>query len=62
MKDLNTIINNEDGVRVSVDEFGENVWLGFQARHATFHTQFTRDEAELLVVALQVILAKEVSA
>ena len=62
MKDLNTIINNEDGVRVSIDEFGENVWLGFQARNVTFHTQFTRDEAELLVVALQAILAKEVTA
>ena len=62
MKDLNTIIHNQDGVRVSVDEFGENVWLGLQARNATFSTQFTRDEAEQLLVALQKVLAKEVTA
>jgi hypothetical protein len=59
MKDLNTIIQNEDGVRVSVDEFGENVWLGFQARNATFHTQFTRAEAEQMIVALQKVLSTE---
>jgi len=62
MKDLNTIIHNEDGVRVSIDEFGENVWLGLQAHNATFSTQFTRDEAEQLLAGLQAILAKEVTA
>jgi len=59
MKDLETIMNTEDGVRVCVDEFGENVWFGLQARNATFHTQFTRAEAEQLVMALQKVLAKE---
>jgi predicted metal-dependent phosphotriesterase family hydrolase len=61
MKELETIMNTEDGVRVCVDEFGENVWFGFQARNATFHTQFTCAEAEQLLVALQKILAKEVA-
>jgi hypothetical protein len=60
MKDLETIMNTEDGVRVCVDEFGENVWFGLQARNATFHTQFTRAEAEQLVSALLKVLATEV--
>jgi predicted metal-dependent phosphotriesterase family hydrolase len=59
MKDLETVLNTEDGVRVCVDEFGENVWFGFQARNSTFHTQFTRTEAEQIIVALQKVLAIE---
>lgn len=62
MQKIETIIHNKDGVRIAVDEWSDGVWLSFQAHHASMHTIFTRDEAEQLLVALQVILAKEVSA
>jgi hypothetical protein len=61
-KEIETIFQNEDGVRIAVDEWSDGVWLSFQARHASMHTTFTRDEAELLLVALQKVLAKEVTA
>jgi hypothetical protein len=61
MENIETIFQTEDGVRVAVDEWHGGVWLSFQARHASMHTTFTRDEAELLLVALQKVLAKEVA-
>jgi hypothetical protein len=59
MQDLETIIHNEDGVRVGVDEWHGGVWLSFQGSNASMHTTFTRDEAEQLVMALQKVLATE---
>lgn len=59
MEDVQTIIHNEDGVRVSVDEWYGGLWLNLQAHNASMHTTFTREEAEQLLVGLQKILAKE---
>jgi hypothetical protein len=61
MKELETIIHNEDGIRVGIDEWHEGVWLSFQGSHASMHTTFTREEAEQLFVALIKILDKEVA-
>ena len=60
MEDVQTIIHNKDGVRVSVDEWYGGVWLNLQANNASLHTTFTREEAEELLLGLQNILQKEV--
>ena len=62
-EEIETIIRTEDGVRVSVSEWGnDGVWLSFQACCSLMHTTFTREEAEQLLVGLQAVLAKEVTA
>ena len=59
MKDLETVIYNEDGVRVGIDDWHGGVWLSLQGSHASMYTTFTREEAEQLLMGLQKILAKE---
>jgi hypothetical protein len=60
--EIETIIKCEEGVRVSVSDFDENVWLHLSMRHGTAHAVLNRAEAELLVAGLQAILAQEVAA
>jgi hypothetical protein len=59
MTDIETIIHTEDGVRVSVSDFDEGVWLHLSMRHGTSHAVLTREEAERLLEGLQAILEKE---
>ena len=62
-KEIETIIRTEDGVRVSVSEWNDiGVWMSLQAIHGYFHMTLTKAEAEQLLVGLQAVLAKEVTA
>ena len=59
MTDIETIIHTEDGVRVSVSDFDEGVWLHLSLRHGTAHAVMNREEAERRLEGLQAILEKE---
>jgi len=60
---IETIIRTEGGVRVSVDEWDDGgVWLSLINRGSSTYTPLTRAEAEQLLVGLQAILSKEVTA
>jgi hypothetical protein len=62
-EEIETIFMSKENVRVSVSEWADDkVWLSLQARCSSMHTTFTREEAEQLLVGLQAILAKEVTA
>ena len=62
-EEIETIIRTEDGVRVSVSEWDDTgVWMGLQASHGSFNMTLTKAEAEQLLVGLQAVLAKEVTA
>ena len=61
--EIETSINTEHGVRVSVSEWDEGgAWMHLQGRNASMSTVLTRDEAQQLLAGLQAILAKEVTA
>ena len=61
--EIETIIYTEDGVRVSVSEWDDTgVWMGLQASHGSFNMTLTNAEAEQLLVGLQAVLAKKVTA
>ena len=60
--EIETSINTEHGVRVSVSEWDDGgAWLHLQGRSASMSTVLTRDEAQQLLAGLQAILAKEVT-
>jgi hypothetical protein len=62
-EEIETSINTEHGVRVSVSEWDDGgAWLHLQGRNSNMSTVLTRDEAQQLLAGLQAILAKEVSA
>lgn len=62
-QEIETIIQTEDGIRVSVSEWDEGgAWLHLSQRSGTSHAVLTRAEAEQLLAGLQAILAKEVAA
>jgi hypothetical protein len=62
-EEIETSINTEHGVRVSVSEWDDDgAWLHLQGRNSNMSTVLTRDEAQQLLAGLQAILAKEVSA
>ena len=61
--EIETSINTEHGVRVSVSEWDDGgAWMHLQGRNASMSTVLTRDEAQQLLAGLQAILAKEVTA
>jgi hypothetical protein len=61
--EIETSINTEHGVRVSVSEWDDGgAWLHLQGRNASMSTVLTREEAQQLLAGLQAILAKEVTA
>jgi hypothetical protein len=62
MTDIETIIHTDEGVRVSVSDHDEGVWLHLSLRHGTAFAVMNRDEAERLMAGLQAILAQEVAA
>jgi hypothetical protein len=57
--DIETIIHCEQGVRVSVSDYDQGVWLHLSMRHGTSCAVLNRKEAELLFAGLQAILEKE---
>jgi hypothetical protein len=62
-QEIETIINTEHGVRVSISEWdNDGAWIGLQGRNAHMSTVLTRAEAQQLLVGLQAILSKEVTA
>ena len=61
--EIETSINTEHGVRVSVSEWDDGgAWMHLQGRNASMSTVLTREEAQQLLAGLQAILAKEVTA
>ena len=62
-EEIETSINTEHGVRVSVSEWDDGgAWMHLQGRNASMSTVLTREEAQQLLAGLQAILAKEVTA
>jgi hypothetical protein len=49
----------EDGTRVSVNPFDEDVWLHLAMRNGTIHTVISRADAQRLMEGLQAILAAQ---
>jgi hypothetical protein len=61
--EIETSVNTEHGVRVSVSEWDDGgAWMHLQGRNASMSTVLTREEAQQLLAGLQAILAKEVTA
>ena len=57
--ELETSIETQDGVTVSVSEWDDGgAWINIMQRHGSMYTGLTRAEAEQLVAGLQAILAK----
>ena len=62
MNEIETIINTEAGIRVSVNEWDDGgAWLHLGMRNGTVYAALTKDEAQQLLAGLQAILAKEVT-
>jgi hypothetical protein len=60
--EIETCFKTEDGVRVSIDSWDEGgAWISLQMRGASCNTALTRAEAQQMMEALQLILAKEVT-
>jgi hypothetical protein len=63
MNEIETIINTEAGIRVSVNEWDDGgAWLHLGMRNGTVYAALTKDEAQQLLAGLQAILEKEVTA
>lgn len=60
--EIETSFNTEAKVRISADQYEDGVWLSLQGRRAMMSVPMTRAEAEQLLVNLQLVLAKEVTA
>ena len=61
--EIEVTVKTEHGVRVSVSEWDDGgAWMHLQGRNASMSTVLTREEAQQLLVGLQAILAKEVTA
>ena len=59
---IETSINTEADVRISLDQYDDGVWVHLQSRRASMGVPLTRAEAEQLLANLQLTLAKEVTA
>jgi hypothetical protein len=56
--EVETSINTEAEVRVSLDQYDDGVWLSLQGRRASMGLPMTRAEAEQLLANLQAVLAQ----
>lgn len=56
--EIETSINTEAEVRVSLDQYDDGVWLSLQGRRASMGLPMTRAEAEQLLANLQAVLAQ----
>ena len=54
--EIETSINTEAEVRVSLDQYDDGVWLSLQGRRASMGLPMTRAEAEQLLANLQAVL------
>ena len=62
-QEIETIIQTEDGIRLSVAEWDDGgAWLRLSANQGSMFTALTRSEALELLQGLQAVLAKEVTA
>ena len=61
MTEINTIIYTEEKVRINVDQNDDGVWLSLQARGASMYAVLTRDEAQQMMAALQLVLDREMA-
>ena len=59
---IETSINTEADVRVSLDQYDDGVWLHLQNRHSSMGVPLTRAEAEELLINLQAVLFQKVTA
>ena len=59
--EIETSINTEAEVRISLDQYDYGVWLSLQSRRASIGLPLTRAEAEQLLANLQMVLAQEVA-
>jgi len=59
--EIETVIKTQDEVRVSVSDFGDDVWICLMGHSATFSATLTKGEAEQLIVGLQAVLAQHES-
>lgn len=59
--EIETSINTEAEVRLSVDQYDDGVWLSLQGRRASMSVPMTRAEAEQLLANLQLVLGQEVA-
>ncbi len=57
-KEIETSINTEAEVRISLDQYDYGVWLSLQGRRASMGLPLTRAEAEQLLANLQTVLGK----
>ena len=62
MSEIQTIIYSVEGIRISVDEYDEGVWLSLQGHGASMYTPLTIEEAKQMLAGLQKVLNKEVTA
>jgi hypothetical protein len=63
MNEIETIINTEAGIRVSVNEWDDGgAWLHLGMRNGTVYAALTKNEAQQLLAGLRAILEKEVTA
>jgi hypothetical protein len=60
--DIETLINTEAEVRISLDQYDNGVWLALQTRRASLSLPLTRAEAEQLLANLQLVLTTKVTA
>ena len=61
--EIETTIYTEDGARVHVSEWDEGgAWISMSVRGGSAYTSLTREQAQELLVGLQNILSKEVTA
>jgi hypothetical protein len=61
-EEIETIINTEDEIRLSVSRWEENkVWISIQARQSTMYLTLTQAEAKKLSEGLLKILNKELA-
>ena len=57
--ELETSIETQDGVTVSVSEWDDGgAWISMVTRHSSFCTSLTRSEAYQMLTGLQAILTK----
>lgn len=53
---IQTVINTKEGVRMSVEDMDDGVWIHMQRRGGTAYVSLTRSEAQQLLAGLQAVL------
>jgi hypothetical protein len=53
---IQTVINTKEGVRMSIEDMDDGVWIHMQRRGGTAYVSLTRSEAQQLLAGLQAVL------